>query len=163
MNQVLKFFASFGFLIALLLLAIMSVRCGKSTDPAAATVSPTYSSLYTNVFGATCNACHVPSGSGYATGGHLDFTSPASGFTSLTTLKAGGVRSTSCSNVKYVDTSTANPGISYLECVLNSQYNGTNCGQTGCTPYANHLQDQNIGASAQSALVSWIQSGAPNN
>jgi len=150
----------------LLVLSLMLTRCGSNNSNSTtsnAAITPSFASIYTNVLSQACIQCHVPGTSVYINNNvHLDFTSASTAYSSLTGLTSSGVSSSSCNGIKYV--TPGSPSSSYLAAVLFADYNTSGfAGDSGCTPYATHLSDQNISSAEETAIIAWINAGAANN
>lgn len=148
--------------LALATSTLFLTHCGKTADTPTTTAS--FASIYTTILGTACIQCHVPGQPVYVTRGvRLDFTNASVAYTTLTNNLVAGQSSTgTCSGIKIVQAGATNQ--SYLAGVLFQDYHIANfAGVTNCTPYANHLSDQNISASQEAAIVSWINAGAANN
>ncbi len=150
--------AIFGLVLGVLL---VFSGCSKKTDSPAV---GTFGYVYQNTLKTACIECHVPSGAAYASHGvQLDFSTQDTAYSTLLAKNVTGSSSTgTCSGIRIVSPST--PASSYLAGVLISSYHISNfAGVSGCTPYANHLSDQNLSAEEQTSLIEWIQGGALNN
>ena len=160
----MKMCLRFGFLVRLSLSVVgvlLVANCGKSSSgPDTTAVSPTLTSLYSNVFSQNCIVCHVPGGA--SNGSTLDFSSITTAYQTLLSAHVSGTSTAgACASVRIVTPS--HPETSYLEAVLDASYAKANFVQTGCTPYAVHLQNTNLSSAELSALSAWISNGAANN
>jgi hypothetical protein len=170
----------FPFLILGALISSSLVGCSRwpssalreSTSPADFPVSTsgpqalddgTFTNVYQNTLKTACIQCHVPGGAPTNDGVKLDFTDQNTAYQTLMGSNVSGQISVgSCGGIKIVN--PGNPASSYLAGVLFSEYNTDNfAGVSTCKPYTAHLTDQNLSADEKTAIISWIQSGAPNN
>jgi hypothetical protein len=145
----------FGLAIALLLSA-----CGKSTE----STSGTFTQVYTNTLSRACIECHKPGTAATDQDGvTLNFSTQATAFSTLLESTVRGASSTgTCGSVKIVTAGSVEN--SYLAGVLFTDYHKDNfAGVSGCTPYAVHLQNQNLSASEKTTILDWIRNGALNN
>lgn len=138
---------------------------GDSQGLTAIALAPTYSSLYANVFSKRCAECHRPGGSANSAGAQLDFSSAASGYSTMVNQSVSGITSASvCSSAKIV---VGNVNSSYILATFFSGYGlGSNNwgGIAGCTPYDHTAFQTSVPSGAEkSALIQWISSGAANN
>lgn len=141
--------------------ALALAGCSKKTDSLEV---GTFGYVYQNTLKTACIECHVPSGAAYASHGVLlDFSTQDTAYSTLLAKNVTGSSSTgTCSGIRIVSPST--PTSSYILGVLISSYHINNfAGVSGCTPYANHLSDQNLSSEEQTSLIQWIQGGALNN
>lgn len=146
------------FLLAVMMASGFLVSCSKDPGTSSTEVSPTFTSLYTNVFGSlTCVNCHQPGGSAYTDGVNtLDFTSSSAAYNGLLATVQSPSNPSQCGSVKRV--LSGSPTSSYLLGTLFSDYNIDDfAGSSGCRPYAHTI---NLGASTKNAIVQWIQNGA---
>lgn len=139
------------------------VSCGKQTQ---APTPGTFTAVYTNTLSSACIQCHVPTGAVYSAGGgnvKLDFSTQATAYTTLIGVKVAGTSTVgTCGDNFLVVASGATK--SYLAAVLFDDYSTANFGgQSGCTPYAVHHQDQHLSADEKASMVKWITDGALNN
>jgi hypothetical protein len=144
----------FGVVLAL-------AKCGNSGSSGPA--SGTFTNVYVNTLNTACIQCHVPGGSAFAAGATIDFTTQTTAYQTLTTsfVSATDVKAT-CGAVKIV--AANDPADSYLAGVLfKTYYKSSNFGVPGCSPYNAHLSDQNLSSAEQTSIITWIQTGAPNN
>ena len=125
---------------ALLCVAVVLFnRCGTSPSDPAPPPAGSFAHVYSILQTANCNECHTPGGSASQSQVTLDFTSPSTAYTSLTTSTVSAQDATSCSGIKIVV--AGNPSKSYLAAVLSSTYysGGSNFSEkSGCTPYTAH-------------------------
>jgi hypothetical protein len=143
-------------------LALTLTYCGQTTTTGPA--SGTFSAVYTNTLSQACIQCHVPTGAVYTVNQvPLDFTSQTTAYNTLTANKVKGQSSVGiCGDVDIVKAS--HPELSYLAAVLFSDYSTSDFGgETGCTPYSVHHQDQHLSADEKTSLIKWITNGALNN
>lgn len=136
---------------------LVVIRCSKSS-----TTPGTFTDVYTNSL-STCTQCHVSTITAAQDGAALDFSTQTNAYNSLMNhVVSGSVAKGTCGSVELVVPST--PANSYLLAVLFTDYN-TNFAShnSGCTPYAAHLQDQHLSSAEESSMVQWIQNGAQNN
>lgn len=148
-------------LVSLLLLAITGLQgCSEDKPSDSAAVDSTFTGLYNNLFSQDCADCHRGSASD-PLAGELDFRTASDAYVTLTTLGATGTGSAgACSGVSIVASTVSQ---SYLMAVLFEDYN-SDIG--GCTPIDDHVNSANISSLAdlyKSALITWINNGAPND
>ncbi len=144
-------------------LALTGCPSNTGTTAAGANVTASFASIYTNVLSTACIQCHVPGTPATNSGVTLDFRSAASAFSTLRSSTASGGSSVgTCGTVPIITAGAANQ--SYLAGVLFADYHTANfAGHNGCTPYATHLQNQNLNSNEEVAIVGWINTGAANN
>ncbi len=141
---------------------LLLTHCGSQSNDTPTTTA-SFASIYTTVLATACIQCHVPGQPVYVNSHvHLDFTSASTAYSTLTGNSVAGTSSTgTCGGIRIVSGVATT---SYLAGVLFADYHIANfAGVGGCTPYANHLSDQNISASQEQAIVTWINGGAQNN
>ncbi|MCC7404443.1 MAG: hypothetical protein IT288_08600 [Bdellovibrionales bacterium] len=149
--------------VAGLILALWS--CSEDTKPNS-TDTTKFTSIYTNIIRFhNCHSCHAPGGQVFDNPTdpvELNFSTEDLAYSTLTSKNVAGPTSKgTCTGIKIVNTT---PQTSFLAGVLFSEYNTANfAGVTGCTPYSVHLSDQNLSSSEKSAIVTWINNGAPRN
>jgi hypothetical protein len=154
----------FNFLLLAGLVLILA-RCGNNSGPA----SGTFGNVYQNTLSKECVQCHQPGSSqGFNAGTHLDFSTQAQAYATLTSGSTSKVSSTDaatgCPGVAIVVAS--NPSASYLTATLFSdQAAKYQSSPAGCTSPYNHITTQNINLSTdeENSIVTWIQNGAQNN
>lgn len=147
--------------------ALVLSRCGTQTNSAA---SGTFTDVYNSTLNVSCGSCHVPGGKPAADGASIDFTSKATAYNTLTTLKVtGSVAKGTCGSVPLVagvgTASTNNAAASYMPYVLFSDYTAPITGAGGCTPYSLsiHGGGLNLSAAQEASILAWINAGAPNS
>jgi hypothetical protein len=152
-------------ILALAVMGLLLTHCDKkSLSPTGSSVSPTFSSLYDNVFSKNCVQCHSPGGSGPTAGVQIDFSSKSQGYSTLRTATVAGdsgVLNGNCTTVSII--SAGNPNSSYLLATLSTDYNHSDFGKTGCLPYSPSTHGATVSSSELSAMVQWINNGAAND
>lgn len=157
----------FGFpVMALTLAASLALLSGcGDTGTKTATTATTFTELYNNTLkvSVTCKGCHISGGAGTTAGAALDFSTQALAYSTLTqSTVAGGSSVGTCSSVRIVTAS--DPTRSYIVGMFVTSYQTANFGgKSGCTPINTHSTAGYMSAAEQSALLSWINAGAPNN
>ncbi len=154
-------------LLAMSCLSIAAlVGCGSSSSNTDTTAIPqTFTGVYTNVFSTACVQCHTGASGSADTSPYsstLDFTNATNAYNTLVgtgvPVQVMGTASSGCHASDIV--APGNPSASYLAAVLFADYKAS---WTACSPYAAHLQDQNLSAAEETAIIGWIQAGAQNN
>ena len=158
-------------LVLFFALSLFFINCSSDKEETATdkeeSATPSFTSLYNNVFGTTnCASCHQPGGQAFDTDGvELDFSTQANAYNTLTSKNVTGATSIgTCNGVAIVASAATN---SYLAAVLYDDYATSSFGGVAsCTPYSARRQDANLSSLAsqyKSTLIDWINAGAPNN
>ena len=145
------------------LVLVFLANCSKSNDLNSS--ESTFSTIYTNTLNPSCIQCHKPGTPAYVTSGvRLDFTTQATAFSTLTTQNASGTTSgANCTSALIPYVQSASPTTSFLMAVLFSDHWSPSFVATGCAPYSVHHTDVSLSAAEKTAIVNWINAGAPNN
>lgn len=160
----LRFGLYFIFSVICFFEIFVTLGCNSSKTADTTTTSGTFTDIYKSLLSTSCSGCHNPEGDVYKTSHvHLDFSTQATAYSTLTTLLVTGDTSKGiCGNVKIVDPGSVST--SYLAGVLFSEYNVYNFDNyPNCKPYSAHLLDQHPSDSEKTSIISWINAGAPNN
>lgn len=162
------------FLSALVFVAALYQGCGQGPTeqdqsaemlaPMSTQLTPTYSSLYANIFSQVCTQCHYPGGSAMLDGVEVDFSSAATGFTTLTGGTVKGIQGgPGCSGIRLVKAGAHTESYAIGLLVESESGRDYNPGPEVCIPPVFHVEGGFLSLEGAQALIQWVNEGAQNN